>query len=365
MTTNSAESLYLHIPFCDCLCSYCDFAKVLSGTFSESRYLDCLLQEIAAKAIPEDSLKTIYIGGGTPSALSAAGLTRLLGYLHSHFPSVIEFTLEANPESLTPAKAHLLSIYGVNRVSLGVQCVNPELLKRLRRNHTNADVGKAILLLRKNGISNINLDFIYGLPGMTAQDLQDDFAFAFKLNPTHLSFYSLQIEKGTYFYNEKVPAASDEELARQYKTIVKTLEQHGYPRYEVSNFAKPGYESKHNLTYWHDQHYYACGLGASQYLDNLRSTNTRSMTRYLAGDCHPTLDVIKPEDEKLEYLMLNLRLTEGFSLEEYQQRFQESFLIKYFSVKNEIGNAIVTSKSRVRLRKDKFYVMDGILLKLM
>jgi putative oxygen-independent coproporphyrinogen III oxidase len=223
MTTNSAESLYLHIPFCDCLCSYCDFAKVLSGTFSESRYLDCLLQEIAAKAIPEDSLKTIYIGGGTPSALSAAGLTRLLGYLHSHFPSVIEFTLEANPESLTPAKAHLLSIYGVNRVSLGVQCVNPELLKRLRRNHTNADVGKAILLLRKNGISNINLDFIYGLPGMTAQDLQDDFAFAFKLNPTHLSFYSLQIEKGTYFYNEKVPAASDEELARQYKRILLKL----------------------------------------------------------------------------------------------------------------------------------------------
>jgi oxygen-independent coproporphyrinogen-3 oxidase len=364
MTTNSAESLYLHIPFCDALCSYCDFAKVLSGTFSESRYLDCLLQEIDSKAIPEDSLKTIYIGGGTPSALSEAGLKRLLCYLHGHFPSVSEFTLEANPESLTPSKAHLLAVDGVNRVSLGVQSVNPDLLKRLRRNHTPADAEKAVLLLKKEGITNINLDFIYGLPGMVSKDLQDDFAFAFRLQPKHLSFYSLQIEEGTFFYNEKVPAASDEELFRQYKTILRTLESHGYPRYEVSNFAKPGYESQHNLTYWHDQTYYACGLGASQYLGNLRSTNTKSMTRYLAGDTNPTLDVIRPEDEKLEYLMLNLRLAEGFSLKEYQERFQEDFLKKYFSVKNEIGNALVTSGGRIRLRKDKFYVMDGILLKL-
>ena len=180
------ESLYIHIPFCSHICNYCDFPKVLSGSFSEEKYISCLLDELNSYHIADNSLKTIYIGGGTPSFLSLESLTRLLSYLHEHFKNVIEFSMEANPESLTEDKIKLLKNYGVNRISLGVESSSEHILKVLNRKHTVAQVESVIELLRQYGFDNINLDFIYGVNEMTSKDLDHDIDFALRQNVEHL-----------------------------------------------------------------------------------------------------------------------------------------------------------------------------------
>jgi oxygen-independent coproporphyrinogen-3 oxidase len=358
-------SLYIHLPFCDAICHYCDFEKVLKGTFSEERYLDRLLAEIEAFSIPRYSLKTIYVGGGTPTALSEEGLRRLLSYLSLHFGQVEEFTVEANPESLTPGKALLFKRYGVNRVSLGVEAADPKRLQFLGRNHSLEDVRRAVRILKRDGIRNINLDFIYGLPGMTTEDLQKDLSFAFSLRPTHLSFYALQVEEGTVFGNERLVPLSDEKEASMYALLTRKLAEKGYRRYEVSNFALKGYESQHNLNYWRDGQYYAAGVSASGYLGNLRYTDTRSLTRYLDGFTDRKSETLTPKDEEFEYLMLHLRLAEGFSLTEFQNRFHKDFLLAYRENLSRVAGSVSHRKDRFRIRPSHLYTMDFILLDLL
>ncbi len=325
------KALYIHIPFCEKICAYCDFAKVMTGTFSHWDYLKVLLADIESQKIPYDSLETIYIGGGTPSCLSLDELDILLSYLYEHFPSVKEFTLEANPESLDKDKIRLCQMYGVNRISLGAQAANDDILKTLNRNHKTADLIRCCNDLHDLHFDNFNLDFIYGLPFMTKKDLDDDIALSLRLKSKHLSYYSLQIEEGTMFYNQKVEAQDDEVMREMYDYLRNKLQEAGFARYEVSNFAIPGYESRHNLTYWHDEEYYAAGLSASGYVNNIRFTNTRSMTKYLKGDFAPSKETIDLKQEEFEFLMLNLRLVQGFSLDKFKSRFQKDFLISYLN----------------------------------
>ena len=359
------ESLYIHIPFCSHICNYCDFPKVLSGTFPEEKYITCLLDELKSYHIKDHSLKTIYIGGGTPSSLSLTSLKKLLSYLHEHFNNVVEFSLEANPESLTEDKIQLLQKYGVNRISLGVESSSEDILKILNRKHTVFQVESAIRLLRQYGFDNINLDFIYGVNEMTAKDLDHDIAFALKQNTEHLSFYSLQIEEGTVFYNQKVKAKSDKKMSEMYEKILVNLENHEYHRYEVSNFSKPGKESLHNLTYWHDKEYYACGLGASGYVNNIRYKNTLSMNKYLSGNFRHDEETIFIYDHEFEYLMLNLRLIEGFSLKEFQTLFGKNFLASYKKNIMEINDYVSVKNGRFSIKEKYIYTMDQILLSLL
>lgn len=359
------KALYLHIPFCEKICAYCDFPKVLCHSVSHEDYFSSLMKEIEETKIPEDSLKTIYIGGGTPSSVETYLLKMLLSYLHTHFPSVEEFTMEANPESLTDEKIELCQKYGVNRISLGVQSADNRLLKTLNRNHSVEDAKACVKRLKKHRFQNFNLDFIYGIPTMTDQDLDDDISLAISLNPTHLSFYSLQIEEGTLFKVRHVLAESDDTMARQYQHILNRLEEKGYYRYEVSNFSKPGYESKHNLTYWHDEFYYACGLGAASYAHDVRRCQTRSITDYIRCLKNFSEEKIGQDAEEFEFLMLNLRLVEGFSLERFYSRFNKKFEESY-------KNSIETVKDKVeivdgffRIKKEYLYVMDSILLELL
>jgi oxygen-independent coproporphyrinogen III oxidase len=358
-------ALYCHIPFCDEICPYCDFPKVRTGIFDESLYVEKLIEEITSKNIPEDSLRTVYLGGGTPSVLSPQNLAQLLSYLHNHFPHLQEFTLEANPESLTEEKIAILKAFHVNRVSLGVQSSKPETLALLGRRHTKEQVQKTVRLLQDNGIRNINLDFIYGTPGMTEEDLRGDLAFAYSCKPTHLSFYSLQIETGTVFGNHHLQALDDEGMATLYDILRKDLAIHGYQRYEVSNFASPGYESQHNMTYWKDEPYYACGVGASGYEGNIRYSNTRSLTHYLQGKIRATTETIDEATSEFEFLMLNLRLTSGFRLQDFQERFGKDFRKTYAANLAKVADSVGFADDRFFILPDKIYIMDQILLELL
>lgn len=364
MDIDSVESLYLHIPFCDSLCPYCDFAKVIKGTFSSEDYIHALIQEIESYHIKDHSLKTIYIGGGTPSCLEENELDILLSHLYKRFYPWIEFTIEVNPESLTDGKIAILSKYKINRVSLGVQSANPQMLSSLKRNHTLKQVQNVVASLKKSNIDNINLDFIYGIPSMTMKNVDDDIDFALSLDVKHLSFYSLQIEKGTNFYAKKLNPVSDETMDNQYQHIVKRLKDNGFIRYEISNFAKAGSESKHNLNYWKDNKYYACGVSASGYLDKKRYVNTKSIMTYLKNGPSPSYDPLTVEDEEIEFLMLNLRLKEGFLLKEYERRFSCSFREKYHDkIQKHILDFLITPTS-FSIQEKSLYIMDYLLLEL-
>ena len=358
------SSLYLHIPFCQSICSYCDFPKVYHNKEWEEKYIPLLIEEIESYSIKDKSLKTIYIGGGTPSILSSALREKMLSYLNRRFPNVAEFTREANPESITEEKAAIRKKYGVNRVSLGVESTSTSLLKRLGRTHTNEQVRKAVSLLKQSGIFNLNFDFIYGIPGESLTDLNNDISFALSQGVKHLSFYSLQLEEGTRLFDKKTIPVTDDEYRKQYDHLVLQLSIHGYQRYEVSNFSLPGYESKHNLTYWHDEQYYACGVGASGYIKDLRYTNTKSITKYLSGERVFSKDTIRKEDEEREFLRLGLRLEQGFSLEEYRKRFGQDFLSVYSKKIEENNTFFDSSDGRFRIRKEYLYIRDSLLLSL-
>ncbi len=363
------HSLYIHIPFCDHICAYCDFPKILSSCFSHETYISSLIEEIDSLKIADDSLETIYIGGGTPTALDVESFTRILTYLSSRFRDVKEFTIEANPESIDEEKCRIMKENGVNRVSIGVEVNDSGLLNVLGRKHSKDDVVRGVSLLREHGIDNINLDFIYSLPSKDDSYIDKDIDLIKELDPDHVSFYSLQIEEGTLFYNKKMEV-DDDRSADQYERINKELGSLGYERYEVSNFAKKGFESKHNLTYWHDLGYYAAGMGASGYLpsyyengDGLRYTDSRSMTNYLKRE-GVYKERITKKDEEFEYLMLNLRLKEGFLLSDFESRFRVSFLEKYKKEIEETKDYLQIDES-VKIKPRFLFVMDSILLKIL
>ncbi len=362
-------SLYIHIPFCKHICAYCDFPKVVSDCFPHDKYIDSLIEEIDSLHIKDNSLKTVYIGGGTPTALDVSSFRRLISYIYSRFQNLEEFTLEANPESIDEERCRIMKECHVNRVSLGVEVNDPQLLDVLGRKHTKEDVVRSLSLLREHGINNINLDFIYSLPSEDDSYIDKDIELIKELDPQHVSFYSLQIEEGTLFYNRKV-STDDDRSADQYEEITEKLEKLGYTRYEVSNFAKEGFESKHNKVYWHDEGYYAAGLGASGYYpsyyenrDGRRYTNSRSLTRYIKREGIYEERITK-KDEEFEYIMLNLRLREGFSLKDFKERFGYDFLVEYREKIDEVKEYL-TIDERVRIKPEYTFVMDAVLLKIL
>lgn len=358
------KSLYIHIPFCDCICSYCDFSKVLSNTFSKKDYINRLIEEFNSLNIIHDSLDTIYIGGGTPSCLSIDEIKPLLDILSNEFPSVKEFTIEANPESLTKEKIEFYKKKKINRISLGVESLNDDILKYLNRKHSRDKVQEVISYLKEEEFKNYNLDFIYGMKGMKISDIDDEILFIKDSGCQHVSFYSLQIEDGTILKNKNEVTLPDEELRKMYDYILMSLKDIGMNRYEVSNFSYPGYESKHNLTYWHDNEYYAIGLSSSGYVGKTRFTNTRSMTKYMHGETCKKIEMLKESDEEFEFLMLNLRLEKGFKLSEFKDRFNKDFLLSYRENIEKIKDYVYIDSS-FRIKEKYLYTMDGILLDLL
>ena len=277
------RGLYIHIPFCAHICSYCDFAKKIAVDDKQIRqYLVKLVEEMAAKSKYYSSCDTIYIGGGTPNVLNNSELEFLLDSISKYNILAKEYCIECNPELITSKQVNLFKKYHINRVSLGMQTTNSSGLKLLNRHHTKTDVLKAVNLLKANGISNINIDLIYAYFGETLADLKEDLSFLLSLDIKHISAYSLILEKNTKLYHLYKEKDIDQDLAADMMDYIRQeLSGNGYNHYEISNFAKAGFESKHNLSCWNQEEYIGFGTSAHSYTNNVRYSNIDSMEEYI------------------------------------------------------------------------------------
>ena len=357
------NSLYIHIPFCKSICPYCDFTKFCANDEMMDKYIDELIKDIKDLQDKNYSFKTIYIGGGTPSVLSLFNTQKLLFELNKllDFTTDYEFTIEANPESITEDKLKIYKRYGINRISIGIQSFNKNILKSLNRDFSiNYD---NLIELVKKYIQNINVDLIYGLPNQTLDNIKNDLDCFISLDIEHISTYSLSVNPGTIYYNNKIQEVSDEKSREFYDLIYKVLSRNGFNRYEVSNYSKPGKESKHNLAYRKNEEYIALGCGASGYFDKYRYKISSSLSKFIAGERKYEVEIIDDKSKEEYFYICNLRLKEGFSLEEYKNVFKKDFLIvKEKEVKKLIKQGLIYIKdNRVMPTYEGILLLDFIL----
>ncbi|MGE7661423.1 radical SAM family heme chaperone HemW [Peribacillus sp. NPDC097197] len=329
------KSAYLHIPFCEHICHYCDFNKVFLQGQPVDEYLRMMKREMKMQLAkyPTTELDTVFVGGGTPTSLDEKQLSFLCEAINETLPfdaKQAEYTFEANPGDLSREKLEILFQAGVNRLSFGVQSFNDELLKRIGRTHRASEVYETIQLAQDVGFTNITIDLIYGLPGQTMEDFEDTLAKALALQLPHYSSYSLIVEPKTVFYNQMRKGTLNlppQELeASMYERLMEEMERHGMHQYEISNFARPGFESKHNLTYWDNKEYYGIGAGAHGYTGGKRVANHGPVKKYITPLLKGELPVLDehpvPLYEKMEEEMfLGLRKTKGVSLETFKSKF--------------------------------------------
>ena len=309
---NKVKSLYIHIPFCNKICDYCDFTKLQYFRNFAISYLEALKDEL--KSYPIKDLKTIYVGGGTPTALEDDLFEELLKIIDMYTDGVQEYTFEANPESLSISKIRLLKEHSVNRVSLGVQTTNDKILKTVNRDHSFSEVQEAIKNLREAGIDNINVDLILGLPHTSEKILKEDLRNILSLDVKHISCYGLTVNPHTVLFTKGFKEPEGDILRKYYDIVEETLTKNGFVHYEVSNWAKPGYQSEHNLTYWRNEQYYGCGLGASGYISETRYKNTVNLSQYLKRVFVFEEEHVSEQDKLTYQIMLNLRIIEGLDI---------------------------------------------------
>ncbi len=302
---NNPRSLYIHIPFCNKICDYCDFTKLQYFRKFAVSYLETLKKELASYNIKD--LLTIYVGGGTPTALEDDLFEELLKIISPYNRGVKEYTFEANPESLTESKIKLLKEYGVNRISLGVQSTDNKVLKAINREHDYEDVKRAIASLKQYDIDNINVDLILGLPHSSKSLLLKDLKNLTELGIKHISCYGLTIHPHTVLYNQGYKELEDDKMRELYDLVHNYLKDKGFVHYEVSNWAKEGYESLHNMTYWKNEEYYGCGLGAAGYIGDIRYKNTVNLDNYLKGEYIAEKEALTTKDKYDYEIMLVLR----------------------------------------------------------
>ena len=363
-------SAYVHIPFCTQICYYCDFSKVFIKNQPVDAYLEHLIQETRSYEIGK--LRTLYIGGGTPTALSA----QQLAYLLTELPKVMdlseveEFTIEANPGDLDPDKIAVLKESQVNRVSLGVQTFDNKMLKKIGRSHQEQDIYDNIRHLKQAGFDNISIDLIYALPDQTMDQVKENVAKAIDLDIPHMSLYSLILENHTVFMNRmrrgKLPLPKEELEAEMFEYIIEELEKAGFEHYEISNFSKPGFESRHNLVYWDNAEYYGLGAGASGYVDGIRYKNHGPIRHYLeaveAGKARITEEHLTLEEKMEEELFLGLRKKTGVSKARFEEKFGISFDQRYGQVVASLTEQglLVPDDKQVRMTKRGLFLGDTV-----
>uniref|UniRef100_A0A7V5XI21 Heme chaperone HemW n=1 Tax=Thermodesulfobacterium geofontis TaxID=1295609 RepID=A0A7V5XI21_9BACT len=379
--------LYLHVPFCLKKCPYCDFYSVEMrvSKYLENRFLKALKEELKLlKVFLEEkfgikglSFITFYAGGGTPSLLSPYFYEDLFNFLAKHFKfSPKELTLEANPETLTLEKTKAFYEIGFNRISLGVQSFSSKGLKFLGRLHTLRDTLKALEFIVKSGFKNFSLDFIFGWKGQGEKTLKREILKALEFKPPHLSFYELTLEKGTPFYQifkGKKCWIKDEKLMNLYKIIEETLKINGYERYEISNYAIPKYECKHNLLYWKLKPYLGLGPSATSRIENLRWENPRNLNYYLNSllkEKKLSLKIIENlnlYELAKEYVFMGLRLKEGISLKELKGKYNYSLpknaldtLIRENLIKREKERIFLTFKGKLLHNQLVYYLWENL-----
>ena len=351
--------VYIHIPFCHRLCNYCDFCKVLYDTGYINQYLDNLEKEINKKYKAE-IVKTIYIGGGTPSSLSINELDRLLSIVAVfNIQDNYEYTIECNIEDIDIDKINLFKSYGINRISFGVESFDHDICKILGREH-NEDIIFDNIYLTKKYFDNINVDLIYGVTE-DINKVKEDIAKFLTLDIPHISCYSLILEEHTKLFIDKYKDISEDIDNEMYEDIRDTLTKNGYLHYEISNYAKEGYESIHNKNYWLNGNYYGFGLGAVSYLDNYRISNTKNMSKYLRGiyednRLYEDINMRKEND-----LILGLRLTEGIRIDVFNKKYNDNLLDKEIIKALIKEDYLVIDNNHLKCN-DKYLYMQNMIL---
>ena len=372
MTANRPNvGLYVHIPFCAAKCSYCDFYSLAHREDRMDDYCAALTQHLreVAPRMAGQQVDTVYFGGGTPSYLGPKRLSALLKTIRKGYrlTSDAEITLEANPDSARDVKAlKALRKAGFNRLSLGVQAMDDEMLRRLGRIHTAQQVHEAVSAARSAGFQNISIDLMYGLPGQTMDHWQRTLADAIALGTEHVSAYGLKVEEGTPLWQRRESAElpDDEAQADMYLWAVEALAAAGYGQYEISNFARPGYESRHNLRYWRMAPYAGFGPGAHSDFGNVRFAYERDLDGYLAGEMRLSeREEILPRERCMEYIMLSLRTAEGISRSVVERTYRKPFAQAEAVLRElaEHGLAAPT-ESGWRLTPRGFLVSNAIIL---
>ncbi len=351
-----SSSAYIHIPFCKYICSYCDFSKRLIKNQDIEAYLIALDDDIQSQIKDKVTLKTLYIGGGTPSALNLEQLIKLHNIITKYFDfeKDYEFTFELNPDDVNDETLAFLKFMKVNRISIGVQTVNDEILTELRREHTKEDVTNAVMLA-KNYFKNVSIDLIFNLPNQTIFDINDSLYFIEQHKDIikNVSYYSLIIESRAILGAQDLDLMDEEYEATIYNYIQTKLSELGYEQYEISNFAKPGFASMHNQVYWDNQNYYGFGLSASGYIGDTRYSNISNLTKYLKEDIKVYETTKLTNYDKLyETIMLGLRTTKGIDLS----------LVKDYKINEEYFEII---QGRVKIKQDKFFVANEAILSLL
>ena len=342
------KSVYIHIPFCKNICSYCDFCKFIYNEKWVGAYLTGLNN---------------YIGGGTPSALSIDELKRLFKIISVFNTNDLEeFTFECNLSDINEGLLEILKNNKVNRLSIGIQSFNEKNLEFMERNADFKDALKKINLCHQYGFNNINLDLMYAVPGETLKDLKKDLNLFLKLNPTHISTYSLILEDHTKLSSKNVSYIEEELDYEMFKLISKKLNSANH--YEISNFSIPGYESKHNLVYWNNEEYYGFGLGASGYIDDIRYQNTKNLKEYLLGNYVLEKEILGLK-EKMDYeIMLGLRKLKGINILEFRNKYNKD-IEEVYNLKPLLKSKdLIKKKGYIFINPQKIYIMNEILIKI-
>lgn len=332
--------LYVHIPFCVRKCQYCDFLSGPSDEETKDRYIEALLKEIRAAEHTEDyEIVSVFIGGGTPSALKAEAIASIMRTLQEQFffCEDAEVTIEANPGTVDLEKLTIYRNVGINRLSLGLQSTDAEELKLLGRIHSYEEFLKSYEWAREAGFSNINIDLMFAIPGQTGEAWRQHLYQVAELNPEHISAYSLIIEEGTPFAEQNLDLPDEDTEYQMYEDTAEILERYGYRQYEISNYAKQGYMCRHNAGYWQRREYLGFGLGASSLYRGMRFSNTRRMQEYLkesrnSDQIRKDVTVLSRNEQIEEFMFLGLRMTEGIS----EKKFEENFDVRLMDVYGDI-----------------------------
>ena len=372
--------VYVHIPFCASRCSYCDFFSTLQLADAGTSYVEAVVAEARLRRgeLCGAQIRTLYLGGGTPSQLPLPLLSRLIDGLRESLdlPDVEEFTVEANPDDVTPEWCRGVAALGVNRVSMGVQSFEDPILRLIGRRHTARQAMDAVANLREAGISNISIDLIFGLPGQTVASWTASVEQAIALKPQHISAYGLTYEEGTRLWHQRergeVVEVPEEQCLEMYRILVDELQAAGYEHYEISNFALPDYHSRHNSSYWDDTPYLGLGAAAHSYDGKVRRWNPHDLRQYmdkvLAGELACDLEELSRSERYAERVMLGLRTARGVDAERLRMDFGDvawRYFIREAARHVEAGNLRVTEDGRYVLTRDGIMLSDSIIRDLM
>lgn len=356
--------IYVHIPFCKQKCSYCDFISYCDKNDLIEKYIKALKQEIKDSSVNEYEISTIYIGGGTPSYIESKYISEILKTIKQKYniSRNVEITIEVNPGTATKEKLRDYVEAGINRISIGLQSCNNNLLKMIGRIHTYEEFLSTYKLAREVGFKNINVDLMIGLPNQTLDDVKKSLEEISKLNPEHISVYSLIVEEGTpiekKIADEQLKLPNEELEREEYWEVKKFLESLGYKHYEISNFAKTGYESKHNLNCWEQKEYLGFGAAAHSYMKKTRYSNTENIEKYInqemqSKQLHIVHEVQKKEEQKKEYMLLGLRKIDGVQISSFKNKFGCNPIMEF---KNELKK--LTQEGLIKIDLDQIKLTE-------